>query len=203
MKLYTSIGPNPHVVRMFVAEKGLDIATVEIDLRSGENRQADYTAKNRTGTTPALELPDGTVVSEITTICEYLEELHPEPALVGRTPEERAETRMWTRRIDLSLAEPLTNGFRATTARAMFESRVKLPSAEAGEQLKEIGCDRLRWFDAELAGREWVCGDRFTLADVMLYCFLTFSKQVGIALPADLQWVSGFLDRAGERPSAK
>ena len=135
MKLYTSMGPNPHMVRMFAAEKGLTLETVEVDLMGGENRRPPYAETvNPAGQTPALVLDDGTVIAEITVICEYLEEIHPTPALIGTTPEERAEARMWTRRIDLNICEPLANGFRAAEGRRIFENRMKLVGAE-GELL--------------------------------------------------------------------
>src|SRR4051794_23243726 len=98
MKLHTSIGPNPRTVKMFVAEKGLSLDTVTVDLMGGETRRDPYNSQvNRAGQTPALELDDGTCLTEITAICEYLEERHPTPPLIGATPEERAQTRMWTR----------------------------------------------------------------------------------------------------------
>ncbi|HEY1638496.1 MAG TPA: glutathione S-transferase N-terminal domain-containing protein [Rhizomicrobium sp.] len=93
MKLYNSIGPNPRVVRMFVAEKDLEIPLVEVDLMAGENRREPYLQKNAAGQLPALELDDGRCITEITAICEYLEDTHPAPPLIGSTPEERAETR--------------------------------------------------------------------------------------------------------------
>ncbi|WP_304178042.1 glutathione S-transferase, partial [Phenylobacterium aquaticum] len=127
MKLYNSVGPNPHVVRMFAAEKGLTLPMVDVDLRGGENRKPPYQDKvNVAGQTPALELADGAVISEITVICEYLEEKHPTPSLIGTNAEERAETRMWTRRVDLNICEPMANGFRAAEGRPMFEPRMKL-----------------------------------------------------------------------------
>ena len=203
MKLYDSIGPNPHVVRMFAAEKGLDLKRAKIDLVAGENRRGDYLLqKNVSGTTPALELDDGTVIAEITVIAEYLEELHPLPPLIGTTPEERAETRMWARRIDLGFVEPLTNGFRATQGRKMFESRVPLVGRDGGEELKGIARAKLLWFDGQLAGREYVCGSRFTLADVLLYCFLSFGETVGQPLTSEGKWLPGWYNRVKARPSA-
>ncbi len=112
MKLYNSIGPNPHVVRMFIAEKDLQIPAVSIDVLKGENRREPYLRLNPHGQLPALELDDGSSICEITAICEYLEDLHPSPPLIGSNPREKAECRMWTRRIDLNICEPLTNGFR-------------------------------------------------------------------------------------------
>ena len=101
MKLFTSIGPNPRVVRMFMAEKGIEIPLESVDLMGGENRREPYTGRNPAGQIPCLELDDGRHLAEVTAICEYLEELHPTPPRIGATPEERAETRMWVRRIDL------------------------------------------------------------------------------------------------------
>ena len=98
MKLYDSIGPNPRIVRMFMAEKGIDMPKQTVDLRGGENRQAEHLKRNPHGQMPTLELDDGSYLSEITAICEYLEEKNPKPAMIGSTPEERAECRMWTRR---------------------------------------------------------------------------------------------------------
>src|ERR1700749_3362107 len=113
MKLYTSVGPNPRVVKMFLAEKGLDVERVEVDLRGGENRRPPYNVDvNRAGQTPALELDDGARVTEITAICEYLEEAQPAPPLIGKTALDRAQTRTWTRRADLKVCEPMANGFR-------------------------------------------------------------------------------------------
>lgn len=202
MKLYDSIGPNPHVVRMVAAEKGLSLETVKIDLMGGENRQPAYVAKNPTGGLPALELADGTVISEVLVIAEYLEELHPAPPLIGTTPAERAETRMWTRRIDLGIVEPMTTGFRANEGRPLFESRMKLVGKEAGAELKALARDRLVWLDGQLAGRTWVCEERFTLADILLYAFLKFGAQVGQPIPEEAGWITAWFGRAGERPSA-
>ena len=112
MLLYNSVGPNPRVVRIFMAERGIELPRVEVDLRGGENRAAPYLAKNPSGQCPALELDDGTVIAEITAICEYLDEVTPGPSLIGSTPQERAETRMWARRVDLNILEPMANGFR-------------------------------------------------------------------------------------------
>ncbi|HEX5378720.1 MAG TPA: glutathione S-transferase family protein [Phenylobacterium sp.] len=203
MKLYNSIGPNPHVVRMFMAEKGIDLPKVDVDLRSGENRQPPYTDKvNIAGQTPALELPDGATISEITVICEYLEEKHPTPALIGTTPEERAEVRMWTRRVDLNICEPMANGFRASEGRPMFESRMKLVGAEGAAELKAIARDRILWLDSQIAGRDWIVPGRFSLADILLFCFLAFGGVVGQPIPDEAANIKAWFARVGARPSA-
>ena len=153
MKFYNSVGPNPRVVKLFMAEKGISLPEVEVDLRGGENRRPPYNSSvNPAGQTPALELDDGTVLTEITAICEYLEERFPDPALIGTTAEERAVTRMWTRRVDLKICEPLTNGFRFAEGLPLFEPRMRcLPEAAAG--LKAVAQDGLKWLDPLIAAR--------------------------------------------------
>jgi glutathione S-transferase len=200
MKLYDSIGPNPRVVRMFVAEKGLDLPRQKIDLLTGENRQPAYLKVNARGTTPALEIDEALVIAEITAICEYLEELHPTPPLIGETPMQRAETRMWTRRIDLHIAEPMTNGYRYAEGLGMFKDRIRcIPQAAA--DLKAVAQDNLAWLDGQIAGRQWVVGDRFTLADILLYVFLEFGAAVGQGLDPANKNLAAWFARAKARPS--
>lgn len=203
MKLYNSVGPNPHVVRMFAAEKGVKLDLVQVDLMGGENRKAPYNDTiNTAGTLPTLELDDGRRICEITAICEYLDETQPGPSLIGATPEERAETRMWTRRIDLGVVEPMTNGFRASEGRRLFESRMRLLDAEGAAGLKAMARDKLLWLDGQMGQNQYVCGDRFTLADVLLFAFLAFGGQVGQSMPDEAGWVKGWFERVKARPSA-
>lgn len=201
MLLYNSVGPNPRIVRMFAAERGVTLPMQDVDLRGGENRRDGYLAKNPAGQLPALELDDGTVLSEVTAICEYLDETAPGPSLIGADAHARAETRMWVRRIDLGILEPMANGFRYSQGLKMFESRIRcIP--EAAEGLKAVAQDRLRWLDAQLAGREFVCGARLTLADLMLFCMLDFAAKVGQPIDPALGWVVAHHARLGARPSA-
>ncbi len=191
MLLYTSIGPNPRVVRMFMAERGIEIPKVEIDLRGGESRREPYLQKNPAGQSPALELDDGTVLAEITAICEYLDEISPGPSLIGATPEERAETRMWTRRIDLNIVEPMANGFRFSDGLKMFQNRVHcIP--QAADDLKQIAQERLTWLDGLMTGKTFVCGERLTLADILLFCFVDFfdavRQPINPANPSIVAW---------------
>ena len=200
MKLYDSIGPNPGVVKMFMAEKGIDLPRHAIDLLKGENRQAEYGKVNPHGTTPALETDEGEVLAEITAICEYLEELHPTPALIGETPMQRALTRMWVRRIDLNIIEPMTNGFRYSEGLGMFKDRVHCIPAAAAD-LKAIAQEKLTWLDGLIAGREFIVGDRFTLADILLFVFLNFGVQVGQGLNPDNKAILAWMERVKARPS--
>jgi glutathione S-transferase len=201
MKLHTSIGPNPRVVKMFLAEKGLEIPFVTVDLMGGENRREPYKAVvNTAGQTPALELDDGSTVTEITAICEYVEERHPNPPLIGTTPEERAAARMWTRRVDLKVCEPMANGFRYAEGLGLFESRMRvLPEAAPG--LKALARDGLEWLEGHVQG-PWIAGDRFTLADVLLFSFLEFGATVGQPLDPAFTKLAAWSERVKARPSA-
>src|SRR3546814_19332161 len=108
MKFYNSVGPNPRVVKLFMAEKGIEMPEVSVDLRGGENRRAPSNVDvTPAGQTPAPELDDGSILSEITAICEYLDAQYPEPPLIGSTPEERATPRVWTRRVDRKICPAL------------------------------------------------------------------------------------------------
>ena len=201
MKFYNSIGPNPRVVKIFMAEKGLDIPRVEVNLMAGENRQAPYTEKNPAGQLPALELDDGTVLAEILPICEYLDEIHPSPPLIGTNAEERALTRMWTRRVDLNICEPMANGFRFAEGLGLFKDRLHtIP--QAADDLKTIAKAKLAWLDGLIAGRDWIVGDRFTLADILLFGFLEFGAQVGQPLDPSNKTLTAWRDRMAARPSA-
>jgi glutathione S-transferase len=200
MKFYNSIGPNPRVVKMFMAEKGIDIPRVEVDLMKGENREAAHLARNPNGQTPALELDDGVILAEILPICEYLEEIHPNPPLVGTNAEERAVTRMWTRRVDLAIIEPMTNGFRFSEGLALFQNRVRcIP--QAADDLKTVAREKLAWLDGLIEGRKFIAGDRFTLADIHLWVFLDFGGQVGQKLDPANKNLTAWMARVAERPS--
>ena len=203
MKLYDSIGPNPRVVRMFMAEKGLDIPKQTVDPRGGENRQDAHLQRNPHGQIPTLELDDGSHLSEVTAICEYLEETHPAPPLIGATAEERAECRMWTRRVDLNICEPLANGYRFGEGLTFFEKRIPV-AAEASPGLKRIAANRLQWLDGQLGDdRDYLCGQRFTLADILLFCFLDFGAKVGQPLDTANANILAWFARVGQRPSVK
>lgn len=201
MKLHTSVGPNPRMVKMFLAEKGMEMDFVTVDLRGGVNRQAPYnTTVNPAGQTPALELDDGAFLSEITAICEYIEERQPSPPLIGTTPEERAATRMWTRRVDIKVCEPMANGFRYGEGLAIFQNRLRcLPEASAG--LKAVAKDGEEWLEGQLTG-PWIAGDRFTMADVLLFAFIDFGNTVGQPLDPGFTKVNAWFERVKARPSA-
>lgn len=200
MKLYTSVGPNPRVVKLFMAEKGITLPEVEIDLRGGENRRPPYSTEvNPSGQTPALELDDGSFLTEITAICEYLDERFPGTSLIGDTAEDRAKTRMWTRRVDLKFCEPMANGFRFAEGLPMFEPRMRcLPEAAPG--LKAVAQDGLAWLDAQLGDRPFLAGDKLTLADVLLFAFVEFGNAVGQPLGAEYANINRWFAAMQARP---
>ena len=201
MKLYNSIGPNPHVVRMFIQELGVELETVEVDLMAGENRQEDHLTRNPSGQMPTLELDNGDFISEITVICDYLDELQGYTDLMGKTSEARAETRMWTRRIDLQIVEPLTNGFRFSEGHDFFKDRLRL-IPQAADDLKTLAQERITWLDGQIKDKQFICGDRFSLADIMFYCFLNFGTTVGQPLNEDNKNVVSLYNKIHSRPSA-
>jgi glutathione S-transferase len=201
MKFYNSVGPNPRVVRMFMAERGIEIPREEVDLRGGENRREPYLSTSPLGQLPALVLDDGTVLTEITAICEYLDEVKQGPSLLGATPEQRAETRMWTRRVDLNIVEPMAQGYRYSDGLKLFRDRIyTIP--QAADDLKQIGRKHLAWLDGQMRGKEFLCGGRFSLADVFLFPFLEFFPMVKQPLDPALTNIAAWIGRMKERPSA-
>jgi glutathione S-transferase len=201
MLLYLSIGPNPRVVRMALVEKGLQLDTQIVDIMRGENRRAPYSTLNPAGQTPALELDDGRILGESVAIVEYLEEVHPEPTLMGDTAEARAMTRMWVRRIDFAIVQPLTMGFRAAEGLPLFKDRMRC-FPEAAEGLKAAAQDGLAWLEPVLADQAYLTGDRVLLPDLLLYSFLDFGAQVGQPLQPAHRHLTEWFSRMAERPSA-
>ncbi|MFL0672252.1 MAG: glutathione S-transferase family protein [Erythrobacter sp.] len=207
MKLHSSLGPNPRLARMFLMEKGLaegtDFARIHYDIISGENRTSgDYTAKNPLGTTPTLELDDGTCLTESWPICEFIEELHPSPNLFGETPAQRAEVRKWVRLFDQEVVVPMTMGFRAGAGRLMFEPRMAVVSPEAGAELSAMADAKWRWFDEALGAKDNFALGRFTFADLIVFCFANFGFTVGWKLPEGTDNLARFIALHNQRPSA-
>ena len=200
-QIYDSFGMNPRILRFFLLEKGLQIPRREVDILGAENRRPDYLKLNPAGQLPSIELSDGTILSETPAICEYVEELYPSPALIGRTPEERAVTRMWWRRVELNICLPMVQGFYYSEALDLFKDRFRcLPEAAPG--LKEKARDGMRWIDGLIDG-EWLAGDRFTVADICLYCYIDQLCEVGQPIPDECRKLKSWFDRVGSRPAAE
>jgi glutathione S-transferase len=204
MKLYVSpFAPNPRRVTMFMAEKGITgIELVTVDLMKDEHRAPAYLAKNPLGLVPALELDDGRVLSETRAICTYLEGLTPEPNLMGKDFEERAFIEMADRRAELQLLGGITNWARHT--HPALASLEKPQFSEFGAAQAGKVREKARWFDELLGRQEYVAGDRFTIADITLYCGLEFARALVKFKPDEegLKNVQAWRDRIHARPSA-
>ncbi len=201
MKLYdATVAPNPRRVRMFAAEKGIPLTLVPVDLAGGENRLPAFLSKNSTGQVPVLELDDGTYLSESLVICEYLEEIRPDPILIGSTAIERAHTRMWERRMEFEIAHYVLGAF--VHSSPFFEGRLtQVP--DYAEACRESAAQQIVWLDRELARRPFVAGDRFTIADITLFCALDFGQRVGEGYDsAAAAAVARWHGRIKSRPSA-
>lgn len=202
MKLLSSFGPNPRIVRMFADAKGISLALEEHDLMGAENRGEAYLKKNPGGQMPALELDDGTVIAETTTICEYLEELHPNPVMVGADPVQRAVTRMWIRRVELNITEHMYNGFRFAEGLDMFRDRLYcIP--EAADGLKKKARAGREWLNGLMAGRDYIVGDSMMLPDIILYCCMDFCKDVAQPVDTDLDNIAAWFKRMDTSASAR
>ena len=204
MKLYSSMGPNPRAARMALAEKGLAYERVEIDIMRNESRTSEYIGRvNPSGTVPALETDEGVIVCEIGAIAEYLDEIAPDRPLIGSTVAERAETRMWARRLDLEICVPMGLAFQAGPVRPFFEGKKKLAPADSVPSFIDMAHTRFEWLEGQMAGRDWICGDRFSWADVPTFCYLEFFQKRGKQQTAPTGgWLDGWRERMRARPSA-
>ena len=174
--------PNPRRVRLFLAAKGLTIEEKLVSLRAREHKSAQVLALNPRGQVPFLELDDGRVIAESVSICRYLDELHPQPPLIGSTAFERAETDMWIRRVETGLGTPVSQFWQhghPYTAKLINQ----IPAM--GEAAKPQALAMMGWFDGELAGRPWLAGERFTLADISLLSIVDFAGWIGIGMPEE------------------
>ncbi len=202
MKLYDGgRAPNPRRVKVFLAEKGISVPTEQVDLGALGQKSAAFTAINPLQRVPALQLDDGTILTESIAICRYFELLHPEPPLFGRTPKEVAVIEMWQRRIELHLLMPVSHVFRNSHP-AMKEMEVPQVPAWA-EANKPRVLEFLHLLDQELKGRAFVAGDSYTVADITGLVSVDFMKPAKIAIPDNLANVKRWHTEISARPSAK
>ena len=202
MKLYSSLGPNPRLVRMFLIEKGIEVERVHLDIIGGENRKPAFAETNVLQTLPVLELDDGTRLTESWPICEYLEEQQPEPNLIGRTALERAEVRRWVRWFDQDVVVPMTMGFRGGGGRSMFAPRMTVASPAAADELTALANEKYQWLDGQLGTRDHLALGRFTLADLIVFCFIKFGFTVGWKLPEGTPNLARLVEQTDQRASA-
>jgi glutathione S-transferase len=202
MKLYNENypAPNPRRVRIYLAEKGIEVPLVHIDMMKREHKSPEFMEKNSLGQVPSLELDDGTVISESVAICRYFEALHPEPPLFGRTALEIAQVDMWIRRGEFIVMGPVGNFWRHAHPRT---AKLLKQFPDFGESNREAAARSLKWLDRELAGHDFIVGDHFSVADIMMFCTVDFSKFIGLDIPEDCANVRAWFDRIAARPSAK
>jgi glutathione S-transferase len=201
MKLYDSkMAPNPRRVRIFLAEKGIEVPTVQVDLGKAETRSAEFLARNPMGGVPVLELDDGTQIAESVAICRYFEETHPTPPLFGTDAKDRALVEMWQRRMELELFRSVTGCFQNT--HAFFKGRIEQVPAY-GEVCRTTGRKRLAWLDGELANRSFVAGERYTIADITALVAIDFGRVVDIRIAPEHAHLQRWYDAVSARPSAK
>ena len=198
MQLWTAPdpAPNPRRVSAFLRVKGLAIPETPLSLFKREHKSAQVLARNPRGQVPFLELDDGRVIAETISICRYLDELHPQPPLFGSNPFERAETDMWIRRAETLLGTPVGLAWQhdhPLTAALVAQ----IPAM--GQAARVQAAAALGWFDGQLAGRDWLAGDRFTMADIALLSIVDFADWIGIAMPADASHLQDWHQRATAR----
>jgi len=201
MKLYDSkTAPNPRRVRIFLAEKGIEVPTVEVDIVKAENRGEDFRKKNELGVVPVLELDDGTCIAESVAICRYFEETKPEPPLMGTDARDRALVEMWQRRMEFEIFIPMTQVFR--NLHPFFAGRIP-QVAEWGEVNRAHAEKQMGWLDRVLADREFIAGSRYTIADITALCAIDFGRVSKIRIQPEQKNLGRWYEAVSGRASAK
>ncbi len=201
MKLYDyAPAPNPRRVRIFLAEKGVEVPTVQVDIAKAEHRTPAFRAKNPLGRLPVLELDDGRCLSESVAICRYFEERYPEPPLMGRDAEERPWIEMWSRRMEIEVLFSIAQTFRNT--HEFFARRIpQVP--DWGKVCRDVALRRLQWLDEELADRAFIAGDRFSIADITALVGVDFGRLCDIRIDPGQKNLQRWHEAVSSRPSAK
>jgi glutathione S-transferase len=201
VKLYDmKAGLNPRRVRIFLAEKGISLATVEVDMAGGENTLPAYLAKNPLGKMPVLEFDDGTYLSESLAICRYFEGIQPTPPLFGVGAIQAARIEMWTRRMEIEVMRPIQDVFVNTSP---FWSGKRQQFPDFGRHMHDVAVERMRWLDGELASRTYIAGESYSVADITAQTALLLGKNTGTPIPADLNNLQRWFKLVTSRPSAR
>jgi glutathione S-transferase len=202
LKLYNhAVAPNPRRVRIFAAEKSIELSLEEVDILAGQSRTSQFLAKNSSGGVPVLELDDGSYLSESVAICRYLEGLHPEPNLLGRDLREQAEIERWNRRMELELFAAIGRTVQNTSP--IFQGRFK-QFPDYGEAQRTVVYQRLERMDRELNGHQFVAGNRFTIADITALVAIDIGGRLAdIKIAPDLASLTRWHELVSSRPSAK
>jgi glutathione S-transferase len=193
-------GMNPRRVRIFLAEKGVTVPKVEVDMMKGENKKPDYLAKNPLGRMPLLELDDGTLIAESVAICRYFESLHPEPPLFGTDAVEIAKVEMWNRRMEHEIMRPIGAAFEHLSP---FWAGRQPQVPEYGNLSRDVAADRMAWLDRELSTRPYIAGDNYTIADITAQAAFVLGKNTGTPIPEELANLRRWFTQVSSRPSAR
>ena len=192
--------PNPRRVRIFLAEKGIELAETPVSLMKREHKSDEHRARNSLGQVPTLVLDDGTAISETVAICRYLDETHDGPPMFGTTPVERAQQDMWIRRVEFVLMNPVGMYWRHAhplTARLLTQFK------DFGESNRETYEGGLKWLDQELADKPFVAGETYSIADIYALTTVDFADWIGLPVPDGLANVKAWHARVTARPSAQ
>jgi len=201
MKLYgaPNPAPNPRRVRIFLAEKGIDLPETPVNMMKREHKSPEFRAKNSMGQLPTLELDDGTTISETVAICRYLDEINPEPPMFGTTAVEKALVDQWIRRIEFTVMTPVGmywRHFHPRTAALLTQFK------DFGESNAETYKGAQKYLDRELSGHQFVVGDTYTMADICLLSTVDFAGWIGLPMEAEFANLKAWHDRVTARPSA-
>ena len=201
MILYDFVpAPNPRRVRIFLHEKGIEVPTKQIDIMKGEHKKREYKKASPLSQVPTLELDDGTFITESIAICRYFEALQPEPSLMGDNAEEIAIIEMWQRRFELLLMIGIANTYRhGHPAMAALEDQIK----EWSEASRPRVIKMMYWFDKQIEDKEFICLNKFTIADISALVCFDFAKWPKIEIPSDCTNLLNYYERLNSRPSAK
>jgi glutathione S-transferase len=201
MKIYNSTtAPNPRRVRIFLAEKDIQVPYEEVDIAKAVNRAPEFRKKNPLAAVPVLELDDDTCISESVAICRYFEELYPDPALFGVGAKGRAIVDMWNRRMEFAVLQPIADAFRQR--HEFFKGRIRqVPEYAEAQRLNAE--ENLKWLDEELANRPFIAGDSFSIADITAMVGIDFGRVSKISIKPEQKNLSRWHAQVSSRPSAK
>jgi glutathione S-transferase len=201
MRMYDfTLAPSPRRVRIFLADKGIDLELVQVDIMRNANRTPEFYKKNPSGSLPILEFEDGSCLSESVAICRYFEEIQPAPPLFGVGAREKALVEMWNRRIELGIFKPVGQVWSHLSKVAEGRGR-RIP--ELGEIQKRAAVERIAWLDRELTNREFIAGDKYSIADITTLCMIDFARTVDIQIQPEQSNLARWYRQISSRPSAK
>lgn len=201
MKIYDSkVAPNPRRVRIFLAEKGVQVPYEQVDIGTAKNRTPEFLKINPMGGVPVLELDDGTHIAESVAICRYFEALHPTPPLMGTDARDQAIVEMWHRRMELNFLGMVAGAFRNTSE--FFKGRIpQVP--EYGEVCRQAAEKMFGFVDQTLANRQFIAGDRYSIADILALVAVDFAKAVKLRITPEQTNLKRWYDAVSSRPSAQ